>query len=110
MFIPYGKNFSLVPISRSSVNVKVKIQGHILEKSDRYRNITITLDQDTCIHIVYKNNASSQLLLYASYFYLHCTYAFRDTFIIIIIIITIIFHQPFQILRKSEFHMRHNVK
>ena len=74
MFIPYGKNFSLVPISRSSVNVKVKIQGHILEKSDRYRNITITLDQDTCIHIVYKNNASSELLLYASYFYRHCTY------------------------------------
>ena len=30
--IPYGKTFSLVPTSRSSVNVKVKYQGHTFQK------------------------------------------------------------------------------
>ena len=32
MFIPYGKTFSLVPMSRSSIKVKVKYQGHTFQK------------------------------------------------------------------------------
>ena len=33
MCIPSGKTFSLVPWSRSSVDVKVTYQGHILKKN-----------------------------------------------------------------------------
>ena len=45
MCITFGKTFSFVPMSRSSVKVYVKYQGHIFQKNCHYKGISASISR-----------------------------------------------------------------